>query len=1258
MAPKISKTAFSQKDKDQLALYFVSNKVSSRDRPRHGTYKDVAVRLPRHTVWSWYEHYKRNRDDIDRRAEKFTRRIARGESISVEPVADSDSESGLEPDDSGSDDSDSDDEFDDDKDWEPLIRSLARAREKDESFESAFATLAMKDASKRTAGDWKRYYDRNQGEAEDAVLELVRRRREKALGVRRIASANEGGDQTARGEAQEQASTTAKDKGKARERAPSTDVGVVNEAGRPNRPSTQASSDKQGGGNGSGSKASKSVQPVASTSKAVVDPRPSSPWQRRRSPPPNHTSLALSSPPKHGSGTRPPESRPAIAPADPAPAAAKRASSIRPVSTSTGPNRQQPSPLEGTEAEANDQEPVTEESSSSSRRGPSAERQLRDEEEAEGEDSDDEPFTAADEANLVAELARAELEQREKASVWTTLDNLYPQHSAAEWRSHYMSNLGKFLVLVAGHIEELERIRREREERQKQKINRKRQRRDEVEEEIVVAEKRKGKDKGKGREAGMMPTDGRGREDRRSPDAALERPATAGSSDDAARANNRVGSRPPRSPVKVVSSVNHAAISTPLPPSPVKAADSPPRHPDRRIVDEAATGVVTARESREPVAAARIVRNGLVPPTPPRVRSPVADAAQPAKRSSSSVDRAGLQPPAPAPASARVQSGDVQPSPSRQAASSRATPLEVARQYPSSSLPNITEYSITPSPYLPGVLDDVEIAPSTQLDRRAPASSLLASPVKPDAGYDRGDALAPPQASLETTSSDRLLLEELERSVSLDRATTDGKDPGVGLENGLARDLIDIDDKVLVEPDPAAKRPPEPRLPSPSSSPSLAAKVKSVEPDVTASTPLDPFSDYDPSAPIWPEYTPQQARFIQSHDAALLTMQWSEAKIGGGIRISGGQERGGEIVDGTQDRQAADFGQGDQTDEPHRVGGGIVEPKQGHVMGEEPRRGTVATAKGKKRRRSPPRDPRTDRSGRIGGGSPDPFFDADHARVSKKPRIDSPLRPVPNRSRTGSATTRSSDEHVEEWRNQVSATRSEDRGPVPILRERWNSAQAILAKSTPLVDRAATPNCPTPRRPRASFPPQNVGSRAPSTLNPSASPRPAQDGVGDPRPHPHPATAVLALAPTSAASKTNGGASSSVRGTLSKTLIAIASEFGLPFDFVRGLYWTCSAPLNLDLFKQVVRFYALRPPADDRSTPTVKTGTEELAKFARRFEWLEDEDEALFTNDEARLAEIEKTKGKGSVEARRQFLRKSRIEGAHQLRKSMYDRTR
>jgi len=66
------RTEYNESDKNELAQLLLTYPEYKRSAPT--THRDVAHKLGRHTEQSWMNHYKKNKEDIDRRIERYKRK--------------------------------------------------------------------------------------------------------------------------------------------------------------------------------------------------------------------------------------------------------------------------------------------------------------------------------------------------------------------------------------------------------------------------------------------------------------------------------------------------------------------------------------------------------------------------------------------------------------------------------------------------------------------------------------------------------------------------------------------------------------------------------------------------------------------------------------------------------------------------------------------------------------------------------------------------------------------------------------------------------------------------------------------------------------------------------------------------------------------------------------------------------------------------------------------------------------------------------
>ncbi|GAA5929314.1 hypothetical protein JCM3775_002307 [Rhodotorula graminis] len=191
-------------------------------------------------------------------------------------------------------------------------------------------------------------------------------------------------------------------------------------------------------------------------------------------------------------------------------------------------------------------------------------------------------------------------------------------------------------------------------------------------------------------------------------------------------------------------------------------------------------------------------------------------------------------------------------------------------------------------------------------------------------------------------------------------------------------------------------------------------------------------------------------------------------------------------------------------------------------------------------------------------------------------------------------------------------------GPAPV-----DVAPAPPLRSSPSVPR---------RVPRASLAAVASASPAPPAPAPVAAPAPA--------PTPTPAPSATARRP------------------LKDELAAVSAASGLSYTAVRDLYFCVSALSDLSILRDVALFSS-PPAAATAAGQRLEEGTAEWERARRRVDkyvWSAREDEVVLEGTDEARARVDERKGAGSVERRREFLRRAKMTKIADLRASLYSR--
>lgn len=160
-----------------------------------------------------------------------------------------------------------------------------------------------------------------------------------------------------------------------------------------------------------------------------------------------------------------------------------------------------------------------------------------------------------------------------------------------------------------------------------------------------------------------------------------------------------------------------------------------------------------------------------------------------------------------------------------------------------------------------------------------------------------------------------------------------------------------------------------------------------------------------------------------------------------------------------------------------------------------------------------------------------------------------------------------------------------------------------------------------------------------------------------PLPTPRLAASAAAPAPVPAPSPAQGAAPAptpSARRPLKEELADVSASSGLSYMAVRDLYFCVSALSDMSILSDVAAFFS---PAAAGRRP--KEGTAEWDRARRRVDkyvWSAREDEVVLEGTDEARARVDERKGAGSVERRREFLRRAKMTKIADLRASLYAR--
>ncbi|GAA5953945.1 hypothetical protein JCM3765_000704 [Sporobolomyces pararoseus] len=863
----------------------------------------------------------------------------------------------------------------------------------------------------------------------------------------------------------------------------------------------------------------------------------------------------------------------------------------------------------------------------------------------EAEERDSKQEEEMEENYLLEELVRCELLGIEKnPQVWENLNKLYPRLNQMEWkelynktkRSVWQKRIGEKIKLTE---EDRERRRRKKEGKEKKKkkkdkgkgierekiqkvVRETKENKRKVEEEGEVGIpsreiQRKKVDKGKGRavnqDQGIQnePAIVRGSDViSRPPSATAARPSSTQNRSNPTKAlksvapdpnssNNRSTSRfrdtlkptptpPPRgAPPVTVLSASEPTVTTTTQPQPVSSHRSPsPPSPPRRP---------------------RILSAQLEPPTPERQRSPHSVVPSP----SSSPHRLKFVPPT---------TPDMPTPPPLLPPSSSSSTDETVLHW--------SQYSVLPSPLKQSSQsrllnsssdredededkerdqdededEDVEMKEEREIELKIEVEKK-----------EEKKTIIPSRTSTseETTSSDKILLAKLERSV-LEEEQEEAE------EEVMEEDISEKEEDKLVEQQLLSQPQPqllkyelnednqeEVQLPRHSVEESKAPGTTSdsEEEDEDGLNLSHPFEKFDPSEPIFAPLTSEEETIGLDHIKVLE--RWER-------RRSGGEETENEEGEGEENnlgasalqREAEEWARDDQKGRQTRGELQVEEVEADEAESE------VGLEKFNREEEEKEND-RIDKS--IGGGGKKrrrsevsgSLADVEQP-PAKKPRQKS------LQSTVSAVSSSMTPEDVENWRDRVQQEKVTsnilDQPRSPVFK-----SGSIAFEPRPLG---------SPRRtPRASIAASSPRTKVPEL--PSTSSRPS-------------ATAL----PPATHRSVDQTATKNVRKDLEK----IAQDLDLDINFVDGLYFRCCAPSNLDLFRDIAKMYSpkLRP---DPSTSEYQ----KLEKKIKLWLWDYEEDKILLEGTKEEKAQLEKKKSKKAVTRRLEFFKRSKKNKIEQL---------
>ncbi|GAA5835433.1 hypothetical protein JCM9279_004539 [Rhodotorula babjevae] len=211
----------------------------------------------------------------------------------------------------------------------------------------------------------------------------------------------------------------------------------------------------------------------------------------------------------------------------------------------------------------------------------------------------------------------------------------------------------------------------------------------------------------------------------------------------------------------------------------------------------------------------------------------------------------------------------------------------------------------------------------------------------------------------------------------------------------------------------------------------------------------------------------------------------------------------------------------------------------------------------------------------------------------------------------------------------------------PVTVQAEQAPQAVAAAVSAAPPLRSSPFA-SRRVPRASLAAVASGS-------PTAPPLPTpQHATSTDAPAPAPApTPAAAQAPA----PTPSGAA---RRPLKEDLADVAASSGLSYMAVRDLYFCVSALSDMSILRDVAAF--LSPAAGGRRPEEGSAAWDRARRRVDKYVWSAREDEVVLEGTDEARARVDERKGAGSVERRREFLRRAKMNKIADMRASLYAR--
>ncbi|BGP13984.1 hypothetical protein JCM10213_005570 [Rhodosporidiobolus nylandii] len=1175
----MGRNEFTEEDRDRLARFLFH--VPQRDRSKPSTHEKVASKLPNHTPSSWHEHYRKKKDDINKRIERYRRELERKEKGQEAAAEEEEDQLASDGDDapvagpsgaaakkkgkerarSRDESSQEEDEpqpvkkqrrprgaeFDDRVDLLRLAKMMLKQRMSDTLRKGQVYTILEETYDDHGATSWQSYYSRRHEQIDAAVADAAKAKgKGKPYSLERLLQQYAPPPKVRGSRASTVSSVSS-----AQQPVASTSAST-SAARKPSSPrkSTSSSTSRAGApaapvasGSGSGNHVSQ-VQPKKrpSSGSGVVD------WIERRPSQAAKQATGASASAKGKGKAR--EVEPEVEP-ELEQDVEEEEEEEEEESGDAGDDSQDalfsPLPHEGAAATSG---AVTAKKSAKAR---GKERAIstdleEEEEEAQGEP----PFTDADDDALVLMLARGELGDWDRENVFTGLAQKYPHHPASSWRARYVDNKFSFMrrVAIKGEEVQVARARKEQARERMRQEQAEQERAREEEERTAKARRKKEKErkeqeqreKEKAREEQERKERERREKERRQEEAAAAIAAPR------ARLNRNL--EPPTPPP--VAPASRASAKANLPaagsPSPVpSAAVALPVRPAPPIASTSAAALPAEESQLDPFTQALVARaahqedsfgeeeeygGGMDDTTIWDETVALATEARPAEQGGEAGPSGTALLPAAAPGQAAAISGN-----EGLAGELDEAAFPLTTQASASSLPRLSQYSVLPSPFLAAAESQGEGDGDVDVDEL--------------------------QSGSVTDEDDRILERQLLSESTRARIGADQQQVEVKMEI----DQVEVTEQAM-EVDVA-----------------VVADVVQEE-DVAADSDFDDADDLsDPDGPVWSALSAVEESFHK--ELFQRNAEQKKAELAAAAEVK---------LEATPDPEP---------DDDHLAAG-----TEQHRQQQPPHAPPVQAALAPARSPSPPQPSpqnrkrtRTDRHSSApldsqGGTLPGP--DGDGSTEASQ------LPPARKRQRVEGA-----DDGLRAAPKEVLQAVSRNQ-PLPRADKKGKGKEREVVEDAP------------------QMPPRPPAARA---SQPSAS-----------------ASAARATAATSARpARRTDATSTGNRPSLRDHLQSISTDFQLPFNTVRDLYFRISPNADWTLARDIALLHSpLCPPQGDP----------EYARLRARAEaslWSLREDQQVLEGTEAAHRAINVRKGEGAVAGRRTFLENARMRVAGKLKRDMYD---